>query len=260
MRQQYGQHFLIDLAVITHIVDAALILYARCGAQRMVEIGPGRGALTQPLLARGVANFTAIEIDPNMEQVLRRTLPADGWTLLRQDFLQTDLTAFPAEKTLFVSNLPYESAVPILDKVLAWQHTAGAVCMFQKEHALKIRARAGEDFYGPLSIFSQLRARISPVCKVGCGCFNPPPKVESAVLAFEPLAAPPVPWEQLRRVVLGAFAHKRKTAFNSLALSGFDKTCLSHAFASCAILPSARAEQLTPESYVTLTRSLFTAP
>lgn len=105
-------------------------------------------------------------------------------------FLSFELASLPAVPTAFVSNLPYIDAADILDKVLAWPHFFSAVFMFQKEQAQRIRAHAGEDFYGPLSVFSQLRAHISPICKVGRGCFNPPPKVESAVLAFERLKEP----------------------------------------------------------------------
>lgn len=256
--QKYGQHFLTNQNVINQIVDAALLLRA----ENLVEIGPGKGALTERLIARGQKNFTVIEIDPEMVAYLAQRLPKEaGINVVRENFLNFDLSMLPAVPTEFVSNLPYIDAADILDKVLAWPHFFSAVFMFQKEQALRIRARAGEEFYGPLSVFSQLRARISPVCKVGRGSFNPPPKVESAVLAFERLEEPVFTsqelWKKFKKIVLSAFAHKRKTAFNSLVLCGYGKDAVSAALEKLALPPAVRAEQIPPQTYVKLAEELF---
>lgn len=254
--QKYGQHFLINEGVITQIVDAALLLRA----ENLVEIGPGKGALTQRLIARGQKNFTLVEIDPEMVAYLQAHLPKEaGVTIKQQNFLDFDLSSLPPVPTEFVSNLPYIDAADILDKVLAWPHFFSAVFMFQKEQAQRIRAQAGEDFYGPLSVFSQLRARISPICKVGRGCFNPPPKVESMVLAFERLPVPCVAaadWPAFKKLVLAAFAHKRKTAFNSLTLCGYPKDTVASALAKLNLTPTVRAEQIPPKTYVELNKLL----
>lgn len=253
MRQKYGQHFLIDKNIITQIVDAALLLRA----ENLVEIGPGKGALTQAFIARGEHDFSAIEIDPEMVAYLKNALPlAAHVRILEQNFLMADLSSLPQVPTEFVSNLPYESAADILDKVLAWPHFKTAVFMFQKEHVLKIRAHAGDEFYGPLSIFSQLRARISPICKVGRSSFAPPPKVASAVLAFEKIVPPEVPWAQISQVVRLAFLHRRKTLLNALVLGGYDKEKVAGALIACGLEPTARPEELTPQEYVTLTKHL----
>ena len=247
--QKYGQHFLIDKNVITQIVDAALLLRA----QNMVEIGPGKGALTNALIARGLTKFTVVEIDPEMVSFLRAHLPAKASvTIVQQNFLEFDLASLPDVPTEFVSNLPYIDAAEILDKVLAWPHFQTAVFMFQKEHAQKIRAQAGDEFYGPLSIFSQLRARINLICKVGRSAFAPPPKVESAVLAFEKITPPDVPWEKLQRLVSAAFQHRRKTLLNALVLGGYDKEKISAALENLHLSLTIRPEQLTPEEYVKL--------
>ena len=249
MRQKYGQHFLIDKNIITQIVDAALLLRA----ENLVEIGPGKGALTQALISRGARDFFAIEIDPAMVTYLKKTLPAAANIhLIEQNFLETDLSFLPKVPTEFVSNLPYESAADILDKVLAWPYFKTAVFMFQKEHSLKIRARAGDEFYGPLSIFSQLRARINPICKVGRSCFAPPPKVESAVLAFEKITPPEVPWERIARLVRVSFLHRRKTLLNALILGGYNKEKVAGALTSCGLKPTVRPEEATPQQYVKL--------
>ena len=255
--QKYGQHFLINEGVINQIVDVALLLRA----ENLVEIGPGKGALTQRLIARGQKNFTLVEIDPEMVSYLQTHLPKEADVkITQQNFLEFDLSLLPSVPTEFVSNLPYIDAADILDKVLAWPHFFSAVFMFQKEQALRIRAKAGEEFYGPLSVFIQLRARISPICKVGRGSFNPPPKVESAVLAFERLKEPVFPsedeWKKFKKLVLSAFAHKRKTAFNSLTLCGYPKDLVTAALAKLNLTPTVRAEQIDPQTYVQLNKLL----
>lgn len=255
--QKYGQHFLINEDVITQIVDAALLLRA----ETLVEIGPGKGALTRRLVARGCKNFTVVEIDPAMAAYLQSHLPHEaGVRIVEGDFLKTDISSFVQKPTLFVSNLPYIDAADILDKVLSSPFFYSAVFMFQKEQAQRIRAKAGEDFYGPLSIFSQLRARISPICKVGRGCFSPPPKVQSMVLAFErtkeSVFTSEEEWKKFKKTVLSAFAHKRKTVFNSLVLSGVEKEFLQRALETLGVAPAARAEQLPPETYVRLAKLL----
>ena len=250
--QKYGQHFLVSESIISQIVDAALVLRA----ENLVEIGPGKGALTQQLIARGAKNFTVVEIDPDMVAYLQKNLPPQaGVQIVAQNFLQADLAQLAPRPTLFVSNLPYIDAADILDKTLAWPFFQAAVFMFQKEQALRIRARAGEEFYGPLSIFSQLRAQISPICKVSRGCFNPPPKVESVVLAFQKRTFWPVPaeaWPRFKKMVNAAFLHRRKTLFNSWVLCGYDKQKIQQALEACGVDPSARAEQVPPEKYVEL--------
>lgn len=251
--QKYGQHFLTDKNVVTQIVDAALLLRA----EQVVEIGPGKGALTSVLIARGEEKFTAVEIDPDMVAYLSENLPKEAEIkIVQENFLKFNLALLSAVPTTFISNLPYIDAAEILDKVLSWAHFKTAVFMFQKEHTQKIRANAGDKFYGPLSIFSQLRARISFICQVGRGCFTPPPKVESAVLAFEKITPPDADWAKLRRVVVSAFLHRRKTLFNALALAGYNKEKISAAVTSLNLPLTVRAEQLAPQDYVKLTQLL----
>ena len=251
--EKYGQHFLIDKNVITQIADAAWLLRA----QNVVEIGPGKGALTTALIERGLKKFTVVEIDPEMVKFLRAHLPTQAEiTIAEQNFLEFDLASLPAVPTEFVSNLPYIDAAAILDKVLSWPHFQTAVFMFQKEHTQKIRAKAGDEFYGPLSIFSQLRAQVSLICKAGRSSFAPPPKVESAVLSFEKITAPAVPWEKLRRLVVAAFLHRRKTLLNALVLGGYDKEKISAALENLQLPLTIRPEQLPPDGYVKLTSLL----
>ena len=247
--QKYGQHFLINSSVIQQIVDASWILRQA----QLVEIGPGKGALTSALLARGFKGFTTVEIDPVMANYLFETFPAQsGLKIVCQNFLDFDLNTLDALPTQFVSNLPYIDAAEILDKVLAWKFFKTAVFMFQKEQAQKITAKPGDDLYGPLSIFSQLRAHISLVCNVGKGCFNPPPKVDSRVLAFEHKEFPVVLFKRMQHVVSAAFLHRRKTLLNALCLSGKDKEIIALALESLHKPLTVRPEQLSPQEYLQL--------
>lgn len=245
--QKYGQHFLTSPRVIGEIVDAAEVLKA----PQLIEIGPGQGALTQELIARGRTGFTVVEIDPDMVQFLRAHLsPTAQVTILQANFLAFDLGTLPAVPTQFVSNLPYIDAAEILDKVLSYPHFQTAVFMFQKEQAQKITAKPGEKGYGALSVLSQLRARISLICNVGKGCFNPPPKVDSRVLAFEKISAP-ANFPAVKRVVQASFLHRRKTLLNALLLSGYAREKILSALRTQNLPLTVRPEQLTPTQFVT---------
>ena len=245
--RKYGQHFLINERVIDGIVSAV-----PTGATDVVEIGPGRGALTEKLLQKNFAHFTAVEIDPEMQTYLLTHFPAITGHIVQTDFLRFDLSELPARPTFFISNLPYIDAANILDKVLAWKYFAGAVFMFQKEQAQRILAQAGQEGYGPLSILTQVRVQPALLLKVGKACFNPPPKVESAVLTFEkiPWQVPPEKYERFARLIKAAFLHRRKTLFNSLSLSGYDKDKVQHALSTLQLTASVRAEDIPLEKFL----------
>ena len=247
--RKYGQHFLTSERVIDGIISAV-----PAGAQCVAEIGPGRGALTEKLLAKNFAHFTAVEIDPDMQAYLLAHFPALSGHIVRADFLKFDLSELAARPTFFVSNLPYIDAADILDKVLAWEHFAGAVFMFQKEQAGRILARAGQEGYGPLSVLTQVRARPALLLKVGKACFNPPPKVESAVLIFEkiPWQVPPENYARFARLIKAAFLHRRKTLFNSLSLAGYDKEKVQAALSALCLSATVRAEQISLPKYLQL--------
>lgn len=246
--QKYGQHFLISPRVINDIVDAADVLKA----ENLVEIGPGQGALTRELIKRSRIGFTVVEIDPVMVQFLQKNLPpAAHINIIQANFLQFDLSTLPAGPTQFVSNLPYIDAAQILDKVLSYAHFKTAVFMFQKEQAQKITAKPGEKSYGALSVLSQLRTHISLICNVGRGCFNPPPKVESRVLAFEKISAPPN-FPAVAHLVQAAFLHRRKTLLNALILGGHEKEKISAVLTQLNVPLTVRPEELPPQQFVKL--------
>ncbi len=246
--QKYGQHFLISPRVINDIVDAAEVLKAGS----LVEIGPGQGALTQAFIKHGCTHFTVVEIDPEMVRFLQNNLPpAAHVRIVQANFLQFDLAQLPAVPTQFVSNLPYIDAAEILGQVLSYAHFKTAVFMFQKEQAQKITAKPGEKGYGALSVLSQLRARISFICNVGRGCFNPPPKVESRVLAFEKIPAPQN-FSAVSHVVQAAFLHRRKTLLNALLLAGYKREKITTALSALQLPLPVRPEELSPQQFAAL--------
>ncbi len=245
--RKYGQHFLVSERVIDGIMAAV-----PASAADVVEIGPGRGALTEKLLQKNFAHFIAVEIDPQMQDYLLGHFPGIKNHIVQADFLKFDLAQLPARPIFFVSNLPYIDATEILDKVLAWPYFAGAVFMFQKEQAQRILARTGDEGYGPLSILTQVRSRPQLLLKVGKACFNPPPKVESAVLTFEKIAwlVPPEKYARFAKLIQAAFLHRRKTLFNSLSLSGYDKEKVQHTLETLQLPATVRAEEVDVETFL----------
>lgn len=246
---KYGQHFLTDSRVIEAIIGAVPV-----EAASVVEIGPGRGALTAHLLARGREQFCAVEIDPDMQKVLLARWPELNGRVYLADFMRFDLAQLPQISTFFVANLPYIDAADILDKVLSWAHTSGAVFMFQKEQAQRILAHAGSAAYGPISVLSQVRAEVHSVVKAGPYCFNPPPKVQSEVLAFsaKEWPFPRAQYAAFARLVKDAFLHRRKKMYNSLVLCGWDKAHTSAALAQAGLSETVRAEQVPLSGFLAL--------
>jgi 16S rRNA (adenine1518-N6/adenine1519-N6)-dimethyltransferase len=247
-RKRFGQHFLHERAVIDRIL---LALDPRPG-QRIVEIGPGEGALTLPLLARHGA-LTAIEIDRDLIPRLRAAAATIGeLTIVEADALTVDLTALAAGGMLrLVGNLPYNISTPLLFHML--EHSAVVEdmhFMLQKEVVDRMAAGPGSKVYGRLSVMLQARCRVEPLFKVPPGAFRPPPKVDSAVVRLIPLAPGEVKVGDVGMfdlVVRAAFAQRRKTLRNALQqLGGCDR------IAAAGIDPGARAEDVDVAGFLAL--------
>jgi len=252
--RKYGQHFLVSQNVIGGIVAAV-----PPSATNVVEIGPGKGALTELLVQKNFSRFSAVEIDPEMKAYLEEHFPALKGRVILQNFLKFDFNLLAQEPTFFVSNLPYIDAAEILDKVLAWPFFDGAVFMFQKEQAQRILAKVSADGYGPLSILSQVRSVPKQLLKVGKACFNPPPKVESMVLTFDKKEWPlerGTEYARLARLVKAAFLRRRKTLFNSLSLCGYEKAKVESALNALNLKPTVRAEEVGLEQFLQLSKAL----
>jgi 16S rRNA (adenine1518-N6/adenine1519-N6)-dimethyltransferase len=254
-RKRFGQNFLHDKRVLDRIVAAADFQ----GDDRILEIGPGPGALTEQLLATGLP-VLAVEIDRDLGAALL-SRQESRLEVLIDDVLRLDwagLLSAPPYK--LVANLPYNISSQVLFKVLEYRHAfRKLVLMFQKEVGDRLVAKEGTRNYGILSVLMQTWFHVERVVKVPPGAFNPPPKVDSVVLCLTPLERPRVELtdeEGYRQLVRGAFAQRRKTLRNSLVGSGWSISHLDRAFSEVGIDPRRRGETLTIEEFGVLANSL----
>ncbi len=212
-RKRFGQHFLADRSVIEAIVAA---IDPRPG-EALVEIGPGLGAMTDPLVARA-QRLTVIELDRDLAARLRRRPELD---VIESDVLRVDFASLPRPpglKLRLVGNLPYNISTPILFHLLPWaDQVEDQHFMLQKEVVLRMAASPGCKDYGRLSVMLQWRYDIESVLEVPPEAFEPPPRVDSAVVRMLPLPAPPdVDAALLEALVAVAFSQRRKLLRHTL--------------------------------------------
>ncbi|MEG1524499.1 MAG: 16S rRNA (adenine(1518)-N(6)/adenine(1519)-N(6))-dimethyltransferase RsmA [Clostridia bacterium] len=231
-----GQNFLTDASTIESILNAAMP-----DNKRVLEIGPGLGALTSALCKR--AHYVvAVEKDATMAELLRTLLPAENLTVVTQDFLETNVPALMGEGSyLAIGNLPYYVTTPIVEKLLLLLPDSMTL-MVQTEAAARFFARPGDRVYGPVAVLSQYYYTPTQVLDVPNTCFYPAPDVTSTVVHLsrtEPRELQPaVFFRFLRRI----FAMRRKTLRNNLARpSGFDA-----ALESLGLPAGVRAEAIDP--------------
>jgi len=244
-RKRFGQNFLIDEAAIAAIVEA---IAPRPG-DRMVEIGPGLGALTRPL-AGLLAHLHVIEIDRDIVARLRAAFPAGRVTVHEGDALRFDFSAL-GQRLRVVGNLPYNISTPLLFHLA--RHAAAIEdihAMLQKEVVERMVARPSTSEYGRLSVMLQYRFQMEPVLAVAADAFRPVPKVESAVVRMVPYARLPHPAADeaaLGKIVAAAFARRRKTLRN--ALKGYFR---AGDFQKLGVDAGLRAQDLRLEDFVRL--------
>ena len=212
-RKRFGQHFLTDGDVIERIVQA---IDPQPG-QALVEIGPGLGALTHPLLARCHA-LRVIELDRDLAAVLRRRT---GLEVIEADVLKVDFADLAnslGARLRVVGNLPYNISSPILFHLLdAVQHIADQHFMLQAEVVQRMAAAPATKAYGRLSVMLQWRYEIEPLIDVAPASFEPPPKVNSAVVRMQPLREfAAIRAEHLSELVRVAFSQRRKLLRHTL--------------------------------------------
>jgi 16S rRNA (adenine1518-N6/adenine1519-N6)-dimethyltransferase len=212
-RKRFGQHFLVDEGVIGGIVRA---IAPRPG-DALIEIGPGLGAITQPLVERCGA-LTVIELDRDLAVRLRRN---PLLTVIEADVLTVDFAALAAsagKPVRVVGNLPYNISTPILFHLLeAAAHVQDQHFMLQKEVVDRMAAEPGNKDYGRLTVMLQWRYAIECVLDVPPDAFDPPPRVDSAVVRMEPLPADPgIDAARLRELVTVAFSQRRKLLRHTL--------------------------------------------
>ena len=251
-RKRFGQNFLHDPTVIQRIVDSV----APGPGQRLVEIGPGLGAITRPLL-EAAGSLDVVELDRDLAPRLEAELSAHGALRVHQaDALKFDFTrlAPPGERLRVVGNLPYNISTPLIFHLLKQSPVIEDMhFMLQKEVVDRLAAEPGSTDYGRLSVMVQYHCAVTPLFGIGPGAFRPPPRVHSAFVRLRPHAVPPVEAGDERRfsrLVSASFAHRRKTLRNNLR-GLLDEEAIRHA----GIDPGARAETLSLAEFAALSRA-----
>ncbi|HKR27535.1 MAG TPA: 16S rRNA (adenine(1518)-N(6)/adenine(1519)-N(6))-dimethyltransferase RsmA [Acidobacteriaceae bacterium] len=254
-RPKLGQNFLVSPSAQTAIADAL----GDVAHRTVVEIGPGRGAITAILAARA-HRLIAIELDRELAPRLREQF-ADrlGVSIFEQDILTADFASLRGageDKLLVVGNLPYYITSDILLHLFAaHQHIDRAVLMIQREVADRVAASPGTRDYGLLSATTQLYARVEKLFTLPPGAFSPPPQVHSTVLRLTmsprfaelglvPTPDRPDPASGFIAFLRIGFAQKRKMLAKNLRTAGYDADAITSAFQGCGIPPQSRAEQL----------------
>jgi 16S rRNA (adenine1518-N6/adenine1519-N6)-dimethyltransferase len=254
MRQKWGQNFLTDDGACRRIVQSL----GAGPSDRVVEIGPGKGALSRFMVGQ-VAALTLVELDAVLAARLSsRWSTVEGLTVVCSDFLEWSPPDVPAGDMKVIGNLPYSAAGAILRRLLDWSGWCEAVVMVQKEVAERIVAGPGTRDYGILSLAIQSKAEASLLFDVGPRSFTPPPKVVSTVLRLRRLATPRMADEgKFFRVVKAAFGQRRKTLLNSLS-HGLDaeKPVVESALRACGVDPAVRAETIDLATFDRLSRLL----
>ena len=208
-RKRFGQHFLADAGAVRRIVAAL----GTAAEPPVVEIGPGRGALTGPLL-EAFGHVTAIEIDRDLAAALRARFPGDRLTLVEGDVLGVALRDLSATAVRVVGNLPYNVSKPVADKLVRERHSvAGAVLMFQREVASRLTARPGSREYGPLTVLVGEAFQVERLFHLPPAAFRPAPEVTSTVTRWTPRedAFTSVLERGLRTALAAGFAQRRRT-------------------------------------------------
>lgn len=251
-RKRFGQNFLVNNHIITSIVDAI----NPHENEFLVEIGPGHAALTRPVLERA-KKLTAIELDRDLAERLRHAPFLKGLELIEADALKVDYSKLPGAaegKLRIFGNLPYNITSPLLFHLLHFEGIQDLHFMLQKEVVERLAAAPGSKDYGRLTVMAQFHAAVLPILTVPPSAFVPPPKVMSAVVRLKPKALTPeeralAPF--LNKITTTAFAARRKTVRNSLALY-FSPEELE----ALQINQQDRAEDLPLEVYVNLAQAL----
>lgn len=253
-RKRFGQNFLHDNHVIDKIVRAIHPQHSDC----LVEIGPGMGALTEPLLD-ACGKLDVVELDRDLIPILRtKFFNFPEFRIHEGDALKFDFRQLlqPGQQLRIVGNLPYNISTPLIFHFLA-HHTIvhDMHFMLQKEVVDRLASGPGTSDYGRLGIMAQYYCKVEPLFIVGPGSFNPPPKVDSAIVRMSPYDVLPFPAKDtktLERVVREAFSMRRKTLRNTL------KNLISaEQLEAIGIDTTLRPERLTLEEYVRIADAVY---
>ncbi|HEU4680402.1 MAG TPA: 16S rRNA (adenine(1518)-N(6)/adenine(1519)-N(6))-dimethyltransferase RsmA [Gemmatimonadales bacterium] len=250
-KRRLGQHFLADPRLLARIADAL-----EAGpADTVLEIGPGTGGLTGPLLGRA-GRLIAIEKDRDLVPALRERFP--GVDVREGDALELDWHALAPGgiRLLITGNIPYNITSPLIDKALLPPRPKRIVFLVQKEVADRVTAVPGTSAYGALSIGVQAVAHAERIFTVPAGAFHPRPKVDSAVLRLTPLREPLIRDDErecFRTMVVGLFGFRRKQLVRGLReLTGWDAERVNALLAENDVPGTVRPEVLSPAAFVRL--------
>ena len=257
-RKRFGQNFLHDTNVIAQIVSSVHL----SRGDNLLEIGPGLGALTEPLLAE-VDGMTVIELDRDLASQLKINIGANShtdFTIINENAMHIDYRELAAKigKGAFrvVGNLPYNISTPILFRLLEFSDVIKDMhFMLQKEVVDRITAEPASKEYGRLSVIMQYYCQSEYLLTVPKGAFNPPPKVTSAVFRLIPYATKPITAQDeavFATVVRETFNHRRKTLRAIFKSSALLPSLDEQDFAQAGIDPQARPETLSVEQFVRL--------
>jgi 16S rRNA (adenine1518-N6/adenine1519-N6)-dimethyltransferase len=256
-KRELGQHFLVD----ENILGVISRLAALSEGDVVLEVGPGLGVLTA-YLAQRVAHVHAVEIDRSLEPALTQRLAGvDNVELHFGDALELELAAFLPVPEKLVANLPYNVATPLVVESLDRLPSIRLWCvMVQREVADRFFAEPSTKSYGAVSVLVQLVCERTGFHAVSRTVFRPRPNVDSALVAFR-RADLPETYARVKRLVVAAFGHRRKTLANSLELSGLaDRAAAVAALRAIGRAANARAEELAPAEFVSLAAALEGEP
>lgn len=262
-KKALGQNFLVDRNVLSRIVDAVKIVKG----DRILEVGPGRGALTRLLLERA-DSLLAIELDHQLVPLLENEFSGiPGFEIIQSDILRVNLRELingrGSGNWKVAANLPYNISSQVLFRFLDERELFSRfVLMLQREVGERLAASPGGKDYGILSVLFQLYFDIRKELLVKPGSFSPVPKVDSIVLSFVPLLEPRFPVMDegcLRRVVKASFGQRRKTLWNCLKSGDFASSDdqLRGLLSQCGIDPSRRGETLSLGEFASLSNAIF---
>lgn len=251
-RKRWGQNFLINKGVVAKIIAAAQLT----GAETVLEIGPGFGAMTEPLLAK-VKKLVAIEIDPQLSSYLAdRFGGCKNFQLVQGDALAVDYTGLLPPEYIVVANLPYNITSPFLLQITRrFPPPERALIMVQWEVARRLTALPGTRDYGSLSVLIQYYFRGEMLFRVSPGSFYPAPEVESGVVRLQrcPFPSPPRDEEFMFRLVRIAFSQRRKMLKGLLSSAlGLSRDQVANALGQARISENIRGESLSVKDFVCL--------
>jgi 16S rRNA (adenine1518-N6/adenine1519-N6)-dimethyltransferase len=262
--RRWGQNFLVNPGAI----DTIIRIFRPAPDDLVLEIGPGRGALTRRLAGR-VARLAAIEVDPDLAAALQRDLEPSGGAgrvrIVRGDVLRVDLEgllrdlgAAPGRPARAIGNLPYNIASAVLLRLLARRRLlSDLLLMVQREVAARILSPPGRKTYGGLSVLCQAQARVESVLRLRPGSFRPAPKVDSEMIRVTPLpAAAPEDTGALAALLRAAFASRRQTLLNNLARRrGLGAAGAARLIREAGLEPGMRAEEVPVAGFLALLRA-----